>query len=176
MELRISVTDLARRLGDVLGRVRYRGDSFLVERNGALVAGKDRPGRSADARSVGPVIDTSALAAAKRGGAATALAAIDETAVVPTIVYAELLVGERLADTQQRREDRRAKIQSLISRVPLVEFSKETAGHWAELFVLLSRAGQMIPANNLAVAATARQLGFGVLIGRLGLHEAMPCR
>jgi prevent-host-death family protein len=38
MESRISATELARRLGDVLGRVRYRGDSFLVERNGAPVA------------------------------------------------------------------------------------------------------------------------------------------
>ena len=38
MEHRISATELARKLGDVLGRVRYRGDSFLVERNGAPVA------------------------------------------------------------------------------------------------------------------------------------------
>lgn len=38
MEHRISSTELARRLGDVLGRVRYRGDSFLVDRNGEPVA------------------------------------------------------------------------------------------------------------------------------------------
>jgi prevent-host-death family protein len=38
MEQRISATELARRLGDVLGRVRYRGDSFVVERNGDSVA------------------------------------------------------------------------------------------------------------------------------------------
>jgi prevent-host-death family protein len=38
MEGRISATELARRLGDILGRVRYRGDSFLVERNGEPVA------------------------------------------------------------------------------------------------------------------------------------------
>ena len=38
MEHRITATDLARRLGDVLGRVRYRGDSFVVERNGEAVA------------------------------------------------------------------------------------------------------------------------------------------
>lgn len=38
MEHRIAATELARRLGDVLGRVRYRGDSFLVERNGDPVA------------------------------------------------------------------------------------------------------------------------------------------
>jgi prevent-host-death family protein len=38
MEQRISATELARKLGDVLGRVRYRGDSFIVERNGDEVA------------------------------------------------------------------------------------------------------------------------------------------
>lgn len=38
MEHRISATDLARKLGDVLGRVRYRGDSFVVERNGDPIA------------------------------------------------------------------------------------------------------------------------------------------
>ena len=38
MEPRISATDLARRLGDILGRIRYRGESFVIERNGAPVA------------------------------------------------------------------------------------------------------------------------------------------
>lgn len=38
MEYRISATELARRLGDVLGRIRYRGDVFTVERNGSPVA------------------------------------------------------------------------------------------------------------------------------------------
>lgn len=38
MESHISATDLARRLGDILGRIRYRGESFIVERNGKPVA------------------------------------------------------------------------------------------------------------------------------------------
>ena len=38
MEHRITATDLARRLGDVLARVRYRGDTFVIERNGDAVA------------------------------------------------------------------------------------------------------------------------------------------
>jgi antitoxin (DNA-binding transcriptional repressor) of toxin-antitoxin stability system len=38
MDNRISATELARRLGDVLGRIRYRGESFIVERNGDPVA------------------------------------------------------------------------------------------------------------------------------------------
>lgn len=38
MEERISATVLARQLGDILGRIRYRGDSFLIERNGIVIA------------------------------------------------------------------------------------------------------------------------------------------
>lgn len=38
MEHTIGATDLARNLGDVLARVRYRRDSFVVERNGKPVA------------------------------------------------------------------------------------------------------------------------------------------
>lgn len=34
----VSATELARKLGDYLARVRYRRESFLVERNGKPVA------------------------------------------------------------------------------------------------------------------------------------------
>jgi antitoxin (DNA-binding transcriptional repressor) of toxin-antitoxin stability system len=35
---RISASELARRLGDILGRVRYRGDAFVVERHDVPIA------------------------------------------------------------------------------------------------------------------------------------------
>ena len=117
---------------------------------------------------MGLVIDTSALVAAERrtGNWEHSLAGIgDEAAVVPAIVYAELLVGVELAADRARAVARRAKIDALLSRVPLVEFDATTAAHWAELFAMLSRGGHLIPANDLAVAATARALGFGVLVG-----------
>jgi antitoxin (DNA-binding transcriptional repressor) of toxin-antitoxin stability system len=38
MDRVITATALARQLGDVLGRIRYRGDSFVVERNGVAIA------------------------------------------------------------------------------------------------------------------------------------------
>ena len=38
MERRITATELARNLSDVLSRVRYRRERFVVERNGELVA------------------------------------------------------------------------------------------------------------------------------------------
>ena len=80
-------------------------------------------------------------------------------------MYAELLAGVRLADTPARAVSRRAKIEAPVSRVPVVEFGAGAAAQWAELFATLSRAGRLIPANDLVVAATARFLAFGVLVG-----------
>ena len=114
---------------------------------------------------MGLVIDTSALVAVQRGGKWQSLDTLQEPVIVPTVVFAELLVGARMADTAQRRDARRADVDGLLARVPMIEFSKETAEHWAEIVVQLRRLGSMIPANDLMVAATARQLGFGVLVG-----------
>ena len=117
---------------------------------------------------MGFVIDTSALVAAERAGASweRALAGIgDEAVAVPAVVYAELLVGVELAEAPPRAANRRARIEALVSRVPVVEFGAGAAGHWAGLFASLSRAGRLIPANDLIVAATARFLEYGVLVG-----------
>ena len=52
MEKRISATELARGLGDVLNRIRYKGESFTVERNGSPVA-RLSPIREPNAVTVG---------------------------------------------------------------------------------------------------------------------------
>jgi antitoxin (DNA-binding transcriptional repressor) of toxin-antitoxin stability system len=38
METKITSTQLAKRLSDILNRVRYRGEQFVVERNGEPIA------------------------------------------------------------------------------------------------------------------------------------------
>lgn len=113
------------------------------------------------------VIDTSALVALERAGTDWRVPGEigQEPVVVPAIVYAELLAGARLADTAQRRASRLRKIESLLTSVPLVEFDSAIAERWADLFAQLHRAGRLIPSNDLAVAATALHLGFGVLVG-----------
>jgi len=114
------------------------------------------------------VIDTSALVAIERAGDAweASLGALGaEPAVIPAVVYAELLVGVRLAGSPDRASNRQARIEALVARFPVVDFTRETASRWAELFATLSRAGTPIPSNDLAVAATALQLGFAVLVG-----------
>lgn len=117
---------------------------------------------------MGLVIDTSAAVAVERAGVDWDLVltrAGDETAVLPAIVYAELLVGANMAGSSTSGAVRRGRIAELVGRVPLVDFGREIAERWAELFTDLRRRGDVIPSNELTVAATAVHLGFGVLVG-----------
>lgn len=117
---------------------------------------------------MGLVIDTSASVALERAGEGwenLLKRMAGEPVALPAIVYAELLVGGALADTPKRAAARRKKIDALVDAVGIVDFDADVAARWAELFALLRRRGQMIPSNDLAVAATAQQLGFGVLVG-----------
>lgn len=117
---------------------------------------------------MGLVVDTSAVVALERGGVEweTALAKLgDEPLALPAIVYAELLIGVRLADRVGRASARRAKVDALVARVPIVDFGREIADRWADVVATLRKKGALIPANDVAVAATALQLGFAVLVG-----------
>jgi len=128
---------------------------------------------------VGLVLDTSALVAVQRIGADLEARLGDlgaDPAVLPAIVYAELQVGVRLADTPARAAGRRSRIDALVTRLPIVEFGRAIAERWADLFAALTRDGSRIPANDLAVAATAIHLGFAVLLGPEGEehYERVP--
>jgi predicted nucleic acid-binding protein len=86
---------------------------------------------------MGLLVDTSALVALE--SAATpweaALAELGGEAVaVPAVVYAELLAGVELADTPLRAAARRAKIEAVVVRAPIVEFAAGAAAHWAAIF------------------------------------------
>lgn len=114
---------------------------------------------------MGLMVDTSALVALERGRRVWPEAIAGEPALIPAVVYAELLVGVQMADSPERARTRQAKIDALIEHVPIVAFGAAEAERWAVLFGQLTRAGQLIPANDLAVAATALEAGCGVLVG-----------
>lgn len=88
-----------------------------------------------------------------------------EVVTLPAIVYAEILVGVALADTPERASRRRGRLEDLVAITGVVDFGQGIAERWASLFAELSREGRLIPANDLAVAATALHLSFGVLVG-----------
>jgi len=114
---------------------------------------------------VGLVIDTSALVALERAGGDWAAGLPSEPAAMPAIVFAELLVGVRMADSPRRAASRRAKIDALTAVIPMADFGPDEAERWADLFSRLSQTGRLIPANDLVVAATALELDYGVLVG-----------
>ena len=115
---------------------------------------------------MGLVIDTSALIAWERGtGEMPADLPLEDTLTIPAIVWAESMIGVLLAETPVRAAMRRRRLDNLRSALGVQPFTAEAAEHYAEIYATLSRAGRMIPANDMAVAATARALGVGVLVG-----------
>lgn len=116
---------------------------------------------------MGLILDTSALVALERSSGTDRPLALQpsETYALPAIVWAEALVGVRLAADAQRAARRLARLESIRRVTGIEDFTPLTAEHYADIHSELTHAGRLIPQNDIAVAATARTLGFGVLVG-----------
>jgi tRNA(fMet)-specific endonuclease VapC len=116
---------------------------------------------------VGVVLDTSALIELERSLDRETPPPFPEheTAVIPAIVWAEALIGARLADSPAWAARRRAHLEALRSQAEIEPFTEEAAEHYADIYAELSRHGALIPQNDIAVAATGRLLGYAVLVG-----------
>ena len=116
---------------------------------------------------MGIVIDTSALVELERALAADLPRGLpaSEVAVIPAIVWAEALIGVRLAGSPLRAARRRAHLESLRSAIDVEPFTPEIAEHYADIYAELAARGTPIPQNDMAVAATCRHLGWAVLVG-----------
>ena len=116
---------------------------------------------------MGLILDTSALIAWERADNAGQTLALDsgEELIMPAVVWAEALAGVRLADSAARAARRMSRLEALRRVMGIEPFTAETAEHHADIFAELTQSGTMIPQNDIAVAATARCLGCGVLVG-----------
>jgi tRNA(fMet)-specific endonuclease VapC len=116
---------------------------------------------------MGLILDTSSLVAWERARNAGQTVTLDESEelVMPAVVWAEALAGVRLADSAVRAARRMAWLETLRRVMGVEPFTAETAEHHADIFAELTQNGTMIPQNDIAVAATARCLGCGVLVG-----------
>lgn len=116
---------------------------------------------------MGLIVDTSALVAWERAENAGQTIALDgrEELVMPAVVWAEALSGVRLADSAARAARRMARLEALRRVMGIEPFTAENAEHHADIFAELTQSGTMIPSNDIAVAATARCLECGVLVG-----------
>lgn len=116
---------------------------------------------------MGLILDTSALVALERSVGTSAPLSLEpaEIYALPAIVWAEALIGVRLAADASRAARRLARLEAIRRVTGIEDFTPLVAEHYADIFTELSKRGQLIPQNDIAVAATARSLGFGVLVG-----------
>jgi predicted nucleic acid-binding protein len=116
---------------------------------------------------MGLILDTSALVAWERAHHAGQTVSLDdsEELVLPAVVWAEALASVRLADSAARAARRLAWLESLRRVMGVEPFTAETAEHHSDIFAELTQTGTMIPQNDIAIAATARCLACGVLVG-----------
>ena len=103
MEYRISATELARRLGDILGRIRYRAESFIVERNGRPVA------------RIGPVGDSGSMAV-REATAGWMAADLRDPALAGTLGQAIEARGPRDAGKDAAIAEIRSKVAEVMRR------------------------------------------------------------
>ena len=115
---------------------------------------------------MGLVIDTSALVHLDRVKISSKdLPFAKEDLVLPTIVWAEALIGVRLAKSPDRAARRRGLLEKIRLLTSFEPFSPEAAEIYAELYSRLRKEGNSIPQNDLQIAALDMSLGFGMLVG-----------
>lgn len=112
---------------------------------------------------MGTLIDTSVLMAAERGQ--LDLAAVrrdgDDEVAVSAITAAELLHGvERLRGARRVRAER--FVETLLDRVPVIDFDLPIARVHALLSADLAERGTPVGAHDLIIAATAVALEYRV--------------
>ena len=116
---------------------------------------------------MGLILDTSAVVTWERAIEAGHDISIDHATefAIPAIVWGEALSGVRMANSAKRASQRQARLEALRRLMGIEPFTAEMAEHYADIFSELSEKGRLIPQNDIVVAATARCLDFGVLVG-----------
>lgn len=112
---------------------------------------------------MGTLIDTSVIVAAERGllDLAAVRAAQDDEVAISAITAAELLHGvERLRGARHARAER--FVETLLDRVPVIDFDLATARVHAVLGADLAERGTPVGAHDLIIAATAVALDYAV--------------
>jgi predicted nucleic acid-binding protein len=116
---------------------------------------------------MGLILDTSALVTLERSPELWDSDQIPENEPIgiPAIVWAEALCGVRLAGSAIKAARRLARLDAIRRLTGIEPFTPQIAEHYADIFSELHRQGNLIPQNDIQVAATARSKDWGVLVG-----------
>ena len=113
---------------------------------------------------MGLVIDSDVWILAERSGGKLDLARLSEYggAYMSAITASELLVGVERASTAQRKAQRGAFVENLLSIIPVLEFSMPVVRTHARMVAALSK-NMTAGAHDAMIAATAIHHGYAVL-------------
>ena len=113
---------------------------------------------------MGLVIDSDVWILAERSGGKLDLARWSEYggAYMSAITASELLVGVERASTAQRKAQRGAFVENLLSIIPVLEFSMPVVRTHARMVAALSK-NVKAGAHDAIIAATAIHHGYAVL-------------
>ena len=113
---------------------------------------------------MGLVIDSDVWILAERSGGKLDLARWSEYggAYMSAITASELLVGVERASTAQRKAQRGAFVENLLSIIPVLEFSMPIVRTHARMVAALSK-NVTAGAHDAMIAATAIHHGYAVL-------------
>lgn len=97
-------------------------------------------------------------------------------AYISVITMSELLAGIHLAKTIDTRIKRSAFVESIISHIPSLAFTEETARVYAELtsYFMRSKSNLKRNAHDLQIAATAIHYGYAVLTSNQNDFKKIP--
>jgi tRNA(fMet)-specific endonuclease VapC len=125
---------------------------------------------------MGLILDSNVLIQAERNSRTHPFAQFADygTAYISVIAVSELLVGVHLANSEARRNQRKAFVESVLTLLPVLDFSAASARIHAELYASLRQKGELIGAHDLIIAATALQHGFAVLTGNVREFKRIP--
>ena len=93
---------------------------------------------------------------------------------ISAITTSELLVGVHYAKTDRQRARRSAFVESVLAKIPVLNFETKEARVHAGLFATLAKQGKMIGAHDLSIAATAIIHNCAVLTENTKEFEKVP--
>jgi tRNA(fMet)-specific endonuclease VapC len=93
---------------------------------------------------------------------------------ISAVTVSELLVGVHYANDETKKARRSAFVESILGKVPVLDFNTEVARVHAGLFASLAKQGLMIGAHELIIAATALVHNCTVLTENTNEFERVP--
>jgi|SRR5687768_4323285 len=123
------------------------------------------------------LIDTTVLIDAERQGQTLSVLQellAGESIAMSSISAAELLLGVERADTLARRQQRLEYVNSILADIPVLPFDLDVARVHSRVSAYLLATGQLIPQNDVMIAATALAHGYAMLTHNLRHFERVP--